>query len=88
MIRGRVHAIDLAAIETDHPVDWLRGCRTIGVASRDISGATIGTDVVVLSEDEFGDVQMLARLARGSSWPGDMAHRVEVAATRILGGES
>ena len=30
------------------------------------------------------DAMWLARLARGSSWPGEMAHRVEVAAERVL----
>ena len=30
------------------------------------------------------DAMWMARLARSSSWPGEMAHRVEVAAERVL----
>lgn len=30
------------------------------------------------------DAVWLAKLARGSSWPGEMAHRVEIAAERVI----
>ena len=30
------------------------------------------------------DVAWLAKLAQGSSWPGEMAHRVQVAADRVI----
>lgn len=32
----------------------------------------------------FGEAVWLAKLARGSSWPGEMAERVEQAAARVI----
>lgn len=84
MITGKVCAVDHNEIPDTHPVDWLRNRRTIGVASHQIDGATIGGDVVVLTADEFAAVQMLARLARGCSWPGEMADTVDRAAAQFL----
>lgn len=50
---ARVYACDLESIPSNHPVQYLRGCRTLGVASPDINDVTIGAEVVVLSRDEF-----------------------------------
>ena len=34
--------------------------------------------------DVIRDAVWLAKLARGSSWPGEMAHQVECAAERVI----
>ena len=44
----------------------------------------IGAPVVVIDEAVAVDAAWLARLARGGSWPGEMAERVEQAARRVL----
>lgn len=88
MSRGRIFAANMMPVEDDHPVEWLRGRRTIGIAIEELPHLPIGAEAVVLTEDEWRDVQWLARLARGSSWPGEMAHNVETAAARLLDGES
>jgi len=36
-------------------------------------------------DEVFRDAVWLAKLARGSSWPGEMAERVESAAERVIG---
>lgn len=36
------------------------------------------------SDDLMSDISWLARLARGSSWPGEMAERVEATAARVI----
>lgn len=68
----------------DHPISWMRGCQVLEIASPDIGSPAPGDKVVVLTADEFAEVQMLARLARGSSWPGEMAECVERAARKFL----
>ena len=37
------------------------------------------------ADDVIRDAVWLAKLARGSSWPGEMAHQVECAAERVIG---
>ena len=80
MISGAYHR---RAIST-HPISWMRGCQVLEIASPDIGSPAPGDKVVVLTADEFAEVQMLARLARGSSWPGEMAECVERAARKLL----
>ena len=67
-----------------HPISWMRGCPVLEIASPDIGSPVPGDKVVVLTADEFAEVQMLARLARGSSWPGEIAECVERAARKFL----
>lgn len=37
-----------------------------------------------IPDEVLRDAVFLAKLARGSSWPSEMAHRVEVAAERVI----
>lgn len=39
----------------------------------------------MIPDDVIRDAVFLAKLARGSSWPGGMAQRVESAAERVIG---
>lgn len=50
---GKIHAADFVPISDSHPVEWLRGRKTIGVAIEGLGGVTIGADVVVVSRDEY-----------------------------------
>lgn len=90
VVHGRVRAADCVRIPEDHEVEWLRGCQTIEVAGKSIE-ATIGAEVVILPAAVVADALWMAKLARGSSWPNEMAQRVDDAADRViraLGGQS
>lgn len=44
----------------------------------------VWTPLVKMTPQLAEDVAWLAKLARGSSWPGEMAERVEQAANRVI----
>lgn len=44
----------------------------------------VWTPLVKLTPEMAEDIVWLAKLAQGSSWPGEMAHRVQVAADRVI----
>ena len=58
------------------------------VAERDLAALTAERDRLREAANTLAavraDAMWMARLARSSSWPGEMAHRVEVAAERVL----
>jgi len=90
VVHGRVCAANYLRVPTNHEVEWLQGCQTIQVAGETVT-ATIGAEVVILPADIAADALWMAKLARGSSWPGEMAQRVDDAADRViraLGGQS
>ena len=90
VVHGRVCAADYVRIPEDHEVEWLRECQTIEIASKSVA-AMIGAEVVILPADVAADALWMAKLARGSSWPNEMAQRVDDAADRViraLGGQS
>ena len=83
VVHGRVGAADYVRIPEDHEVEWLRECQTVGVAGKSVA-ATIGAEVVILPADVAADALWMAKLARGSSWPNEMAQRVDDAADRVI----
>ena len=83
VVHGRVCGASYLRVPADHEIEWLRGCRTVKVAG-EIGTATIGAEVVILPADIAADALWMAKLARGSSWPGEMAHQVDTAADRVI----
>ena len=70
-------ALARAAGQDDEDADWWERRAEAVVAAMTEAG-------LLPSADLRRDIIWLARLARGSSWPGEMAERVEATAARVI----